>query len=261
MPMLPLRRLQPLQPATDQDLAELCKTLWRWQDCSYCSILQPCVGRDTCPWHRFGKLKGFFDFYKGLTRTYVPDFLEGSPALRSHEDVFNIAKVLGDRPQLALSQLMQTSFEQRDAASLPPITDQSRALAVAIRVVFMVEIHIPISTSSSTSPLCGQWTDRTSVSSYLTSVFSRSQRGHEAIAPLYDLEPGKTWDEILPLMSARKLKKIGTLKLLPTDDLAEHLLLDKAKGVVKVFHHFAFLKEHLHSSVSTVAVPGITSPV
>lgn len=258
MQMLPLR---PLQTATDENVAELCKTLWKWPDCSYCSILRPCIGRETCPWHRFGRLKGFFNFYKTLTSAYVPDFLEGSPALRSHEDVCNIAKVLGDCPQLALSQLMHTSFEQRDAASLPPITDQSRALALAIQVVFMVEIHVPISVSSSASPLFGQWRNRSSVLDYLMSVFSQRQRDHEAIAPTHDLEPGKMWEQILPLMSARKLKKIGSLKLLPTNDLAEHLALDRAKGVVKVFHHLAFLKEHLHSSVPTNTVPGDTSPV
>ena len=66
--------------------------------------------------------------------------------------------------------------------------------------------------------------------------------------PMYALEGGETWDKILSVLSARKLTRIASLQIVPTDDLAEHLWLDRAKGVVKVFHHLAFLKEHLHSS-------------
>lgn len=243
----------PLPSATDDDLRKLCRTLWGWPDCSYCNISQPCIARDTCPWRRFSRLKRFFDFYRSLTRVYVPDFLEGSPALRSHEDVCHVASILRDNSQSTISQLIQMSFAQRDAADLPPKTDQSRALNLATRVLFMVEIPQGNSPSPLIVPLPGQWPDSLSVLGYLMSTF-KAQSKIEMSAmnlPIYALEGGETWDKILSVLSARKLRSIASLQIVPTDNLAEHLWLDRAKGVVKVFHHLAFLKEHLHSSRTT----------
>jgi hypothetical protein len=44
---------------------------------------------------------------------------------------------------------------------------------------------------------------------------------------------------------ARKLKKHAGLSFRPTDDLRIHLKLNQRTGVVEIFHHTAFLKEHL----------------
>jgi hypothetical protein len=245
----------PLPPAIDDDLQNLCKTLWGWPDCSHCNIAQPCMVRDTCPWRRFRRLKRFFDFYRSLTGVYVPDFVEGSPALRSHEDVCHVARVLRDNPQSTISQLIQMSFAQRDAANLPPKTDQTRALNLATRVLFMVDIPLGSSHLPHTVPLLGQWPDSSSVLGYLMSTFKAQSRIEMSTmnVPMCALEGGETWDNILSVLSARKLKRIASLQIVPTDNLAEHLGLDKAKGIVKVFHHLAFLKEHLHSSRTTAS--------
>ena len=44
---------------------------------------------------------------------------------------------------------------------------------------------------------------------------------------------------------ARKLKKVAGLTFRGTDDLRNHFKLDHKTGVVEVFHHTSFLKEHL----------------
>jgi hypothetical protein len=46
-------------------------------------------------------------------------------------------------------------------------------------------------------------------------------------------------------ITARKLIKIAQLRLIPTEDLADHLRLDPQEGTVKLFHHTSFLKESL----------------
>lgn len=46
-------------------------------------------------------------------------------------------------------------------------------------------------------------------------------------------------------LTAKKLKKRAGLKFRPTDDLRSHLKLDRKNGVVEIYHHTAFLKEHL----------------
>jgi hypothetical protein len=46
-------------------------------------------------------------------------------------------------------------------------------------------------------------------------------------------------------LKARKLEKIAGLKFRATNDLRSHLKLDQKSGIVDIFHHTAFLKEHL----------------
>jgi hypothetical protein len=46
-------------------------------------------------------------------------------------------------------------------------------------------------------------------------------------------------------LKAKKLQKHAGLQFRSTDDLRSHLKLDDALGVVDLFHHTAFLKEHL----------------
>ncbi|KAH9207028.1 hypothetical protein DL95DRAFT_469065 [Leptodontidium sp. 2 PMI_412] len=46
-------------------------------------------------------------------------------------------------------------------------------------------------------------------------------------------------------LNAKKLKKRANITFRPTDDLRSHLKFDTRNGTVAIFHHTAFLKEHL----------------
>ena len=52
-------------------------------------------------------------------------------------------------------------------------------------------------------------------------------------------------DDIKAALMAKKLKKRAGLSFRPTDDLRDHLQLDRKTGSVEIYHHTAFLKEHL----------------
>ena len=51
--------------------------------------------------------------------------------------------------------------------------------------------------------------------------------------------------DVKAALMARKLKKRAGLRFRPTDDLRSHLQLDRKSGSVDIYHHTAFLKEHL----------------
>ncbi len=68
-------------------------------------------------------------------------------------------------------------------------------------------------------------------SEFITSVFPKTD--HPSI------------DQIKENLKATKLKKRARLRFEPTDDLRNHLRLDRKRAVVEIFHHTAFLKEHL----------------
>jgi len=46
-------------------------------------------------------------------------------------------------------------------------------------------------------------------------------------------------------LTAKKLKKRANLKFKPTDDLRNHLKLNNKTREVELYHHTAFLKEHI----------------
>jgi hypothetical protein len=52
-------------------------------------------------------------------------------------------------------------------------------------------------------------------------------------------------ENILPSLTAKRLKRVAGLRFVPTDNLRNHLRLDDEEGVVQIFHHTAFLKEQL----------------
>ncbi|KAL6716713.1 hypothetical protein ACLMJK_006281 [Lecanora helva] len=55
----------------------------------------------------------------------------------------------------------------------------------------------------------------------------------------------KMYMDIKPSLMARKLKKRIGMKVRPTNDLRSHLKIDRRTNTLEVFHHVAFLKEHL----------------
>lgn len=46
-------------------------------------------------------------------------------------------------------------------------------------------------------------------------------------------------------LKAKKPKKYAGLKIRPADDLRSHRRLDRRNAVVEIYHHTAFLREHL----------------
>ncbi len=51
--------------------------------------------------------------------------------------------------------------------------------------------------------------------------------------------------DIKRTLMAKKMKKRIGIKFQRTDDLRRHLKLDRKQNVLEIYHHTAFLKEHL----------------
>lgn len=54
-----------------------------------------------------------------------------------------------------------------------------------------------------------------------------------------------SYQNIKNSLTARRLKKRAGLQFQATNDLRNHLRLDRKRGIVQVFHHTAFIKEQL----------------
>ena len=65
------------------------------------------------------------------------------------------------------------------------------------------------------------------------------------IASIFPKTDHPSIDDIKDNLRATRLKKRAKLRFKPTNDLRNHLKLDRKRAVVEIFHHTAFLKEQL----------------
>ena len=238
IPKLPL---YPLAMTSEKELVELASALWGRSTCALCTNSHHCQHEEPYPSQRLQRLQRYFEFYKRLTASYEGNS-SGFPALRTHGDVLAVLKQLRINSTSPRSKLREALFEDiwKDRP-LPPLCDQDSAIDLVIKVTTMVNCSAP-----------GQ-----SLSLLEQGNYQIPWRGDvcfvgflENILPLTD-HPGlndtetKVYMDIKPSLMARKLKKRIGMKVRPTNDLRSHLKIDRRTNTLEVFHHVAFLKEHL----------------
>ncbi|KAF7940500.1 uncharacterized protein EAE98_000627 [Botrytis deweyae] len=218
----------PLGKVTTAHLQKLTEVLWSWYICTDCLAGKPCNSAD-CLWSRSIVLGPYFEFFKISTCNYTSNIASNqTPALVSYEELFKIMRELKSNPELPKADLLEKLFTDR-----PTRVDQERALNLAVRVVMMISC----SASRQSSVLLeygnqqARWDKNDTFSQFLNDAFPKVV--HPSI------------DEIKKNLQATKLKKHARLNFRPTDDLRNHLRLDRNAGTVEIFHHTAFLKEQL----------------
>ncbi|KAH0526798.1 hypothetical protein TsFJ059_010079 [Trichoderma semiorbis] len=233
----------PLKSITDAELQKLAQALWNWNICEACQNLEACANSG-CSWRRSARLERFFDFYRYVTSSYVPDLLPAStPALRNHEDVFDIIRLLQAHLDTKRSELTHEYFSKRDKP--PPPSDQHWAFNLAVQVMSMVKCSAENQPSSllELGTQAIQWHFDESLAEFLSRAFPQKDTGNLHI---HD-DSGEIRD-IKPALTARRLKKVAGLRFQGTDDLRNHLRMDVKRGVVEIYHYTSVLREHLAAS-------------
>lgn len=218
----------PLGKVTTAQLQALTKALWSWNICIDCQAGNACeIGN--CSWSRSTVLGRYFEFFKSSAYSYKCNLTSSqTPGISTYEDLFDIIKELRFNPELNKEELLEKIYTDRPARA-----DQERALNLAVQVAMMINCFA--SRQSSVLLEYGnqqaRWDKRDSFSRFLKDAFPKTV--HPEI------------DRIKQDLRATKLKKHAGLDFLPTNDLRNHLQLDRKAGVIEIFHHTAFLKEQL----------------
>ncbi|CAG9995977.1 unnamed protein product [Clonostachys byssicola] len=237
----------PLKNITDADLQKLTQTLWYWEICEACQNGETCRNSG-CSWKRSARLEHFFDYYKYVTSSYVPDLLPAStPALRNHEDVFDIIGLLRTYADTKRSKLTHHYFSKRDKP--PPSSDQHWAFNLAVQVMSMVKCSAENQPSGllelGTQPI--QWQYNESLAKFMSRAFPQKDTGnlhvYDGLGEIRDMKSA---------LSAKRLIKHAGLRFQGTDDLRNHLRMDVKKGVVEIYHYTSVLREHLMASQDTI---------
>jgi len=238
----------PLQFTADSDLQELGRCLWGWRLCGCCTGKSTCFDTQ-CSWSRAKRQGAFWARYKTLTATYVPELFTPRPALRSHGDLLDLIQLIQSQPHSTRERLIQHQFveQQTSNAEVPAISDQHRAVDLAASILFLVDCGITcehanlLEEGSSSLP----WRDTVSAHDFLLEAFPKR--------PSPSIASGKErvdWPGVAAAVSAKQLRKMLGIRLEATTVLRSHLLLDRERGVLKIFHCTAMLKEALLASGS-----------
>lgn len=169
---------------------------------------------------------------------YEPEIRLGEePALASHEDVFAIIRHLKNNPDTPRNTLEGQIFAGQHVAP----SERERAISLTVRVMIMVSCSPQRQSAGLLEHGINQvpWRSDLSFAEFMTSILPVTD--HPSIN---DEEAGSSLD-LKKELKAEKLKKNAGLEFRPTDDLRRHLKLDRDKGLVEIYHHTAFLKEHL----------------
>lgn len=238
----------PLADTSTNDLRNLVKTLWQWRLCQSCEAGAECE-QSLCPWTQCAeRLETFFQYYRETTVGYIPEFTSPVKALKTHHDLRAIIRDIKLSPQLQRHTISQLHFSQRAAAreetELPSQFEQDQAFNFAVRIMTMVnsssEDHVESALLESGS-MPVTWHRDTSFADFINAAF-----------PTQDttLQVTNNGDFInqstkLAKLTAKRLKRVAGLQLVPTDNLQNHLRLDARRNIVEIYHHTAVLKEHL----------------
>ncbi|KAK4445399.1 hypothetical protein QBC34DRAFT_306832 [Podospora aff. communis PSN243] len=251
----------PLQIVTTGDLKALCQALWNWELCDSCLDAAPkglphcgVASCNNCPWGlRAERLEPFFDFYRKATRPYVPDFFGANDqAIRNHQDLRDIISFIKRHgAEQSRQWCMHEYFTLRGAeeVSSVPDSDKTRAFELAARIMTMTSLScgngeksLPAEASWDVEDQQGDaprtWRDVDTLSSTMHDLFV------SRIHP--NLQPSDSQSSLIRQnLTAANLKKMAGLRIESTDSLHNHLDLNPTTGVVMIFHHTGFLREHL----------------
>ncbi|KAK0382497.1 hypothetical protein CLIM01_00154 [Colletotrichum limetticola] len=228
----------PLKAITTPQLDMLCEALWDWKPHVDNEIVD--ARRETT------KLGPYFQYYREITASYVsvafPPY--EIQALRSHDDLLDIIKLIKSNPEATRTDLTTTHFSGRQNGGKTVQKDENIAFNLAVGVILMISCSYerqPGRLGTST------WKDEQSVRELVSTMFPARERP--------DIVEAQRFSPIKSTLTATKLKRVARLSFQGTDDLRNHLRLDPETGVVELYHHTAFLKECLKASKDAQAEP------
>jgi hypothetical protein len=237
-----------LQKTTKYERIRLAQALWSWTD--VCGAEQTCRRR-FCPCWRLGYLDPYFQYYEQQCNSYEDATTESynQRTLQSHDDICNlieqVKRVDSSLTKVALLKHLRADKPESEAES-EPSSDEESAIDLVIRVSTMINTSSGEQESSALEHGFGRLSWRSSLSyhAFLAKLFPVSDHSSQ-------VSNKNSPESIFSQVKAKRMKRELGLKFQPTNDLSRHLKIDYHLNVLEIFHHTAFLKEHLRHTKNT----------
>ena len=169
-----------------------------------------------------------------------------TPALRSHADVLNCVQIIFDNPRISFNDYVANTCDPNGRWT--SVREKRHVARVATEVAFGINCTLKDLYSDNFidhGTHQAQWYGDMSFLSFIENAFQagapqvHTPESHARIAEVMGLKASlKAW----------KLTKRYGIKIRGTDNLLEHLVLDRKSMTLKVFHQVSFLRAHLAKS-------------
>ncbi|RDA95713.1 hypothetical protein CP533_1149 [Ophiocordyceps camponoti-saundersi (nom. inval.)] len=236
-----------LEDVQESLLPDLGQALWGWERCSACVTGEACRSR-ACPSQRLRKLQRYFQFYEGLTLTYVDGDSAANRAFETHHDLLRAATLLKSNPSITRADFCQ-AISDASRQEKPGSEELLRASTIAVQVLTMIDCS-PLYQSSillETGTFRVQWRDGVPFVQYLGHLFPVHSH------PIFSFADSNRFVDSLAELRAVNLMKHLDITFRPTHDIRNHLRLDRRQRVVEIYHHTSFIKEQLRATKDTEA--------
>ncbi|KAK1754020.1 hypothetical protein QBC47DRAFT_461995 [Echria macrotheca] len=245
---------RPLSSLSRAESKGLCQALWDWNrycpDCpdSSTNDLESICHKDDseCPWkRRFHAKRAFIEFYKKAAQRYPPlPFSRHAQVIHKHQDLFDIIAFLRRAdPNHSRSKCMDLYFDPVPSNDRETPICREKAFLLAARILTMIGVT-----------MYGEraWYMNESLNVVVTNSFPPD--------PLPIPIKDRRWIKIRDELTAYNLVTTAKLKIRPTDEVQNHLKLDK-QGNLFIFHHVGFIAECLRvDNDRRRTEPGYKSP-
>lgn len=234
----------PISKFNDDVGLQLGSLLWSWKLCDRCCHARekPCQSIE-CASTRFHRATRYFNLYHALLQDYDEASAKKTQVFMTHDDLFHAIKHLDKNPDTTRSDLR--SFIASSSVG-PEETGMMDATDLVVKVLAMLDCS-PISQGpSSIEKGCSgvSWKDDTPFRKYLQDAFPTQ---NHPVWSSFQID-----DEMLVEMKfalrAPKLKKVLRLEFRPTQNIRNHLRLDRRRNELQVFRFASFLKEYLKAT-------------
>lgn len=195
-------------------------------------------------WNKSKHLKAFFDHFKKIVVSYdAVETVTGHATLDSLDELFNALRVLKANPCLGRDALLRELFGNARQPAYEGIERQELALNTLMEVSFLINCAgQPQSLASlELGHYATPWSGNMTMSAFVDTSF-------RAIYSSTSEQKGGNMHEYEGQVTASMIQKQAGLTIQPTDNLRNHLRLDRRNNVLQVFHHAGYLKQQLRLS-------------
>lgn len=230
-----------------QDQLKIARALWSWQTCERCRSGKSCASLESCPASRLLRLEAYFRTLAG--RDLETDGKGTGIIFEDEAPLENLCQDLRSRTAVARHEVLRTLFDSTadvDSEPTGSTVEKEQILDVLVKLMFMVDCSgqsLETVQDLERASFRHAWRSKATMSQFFMAAF-----------PMHDhprvTEKGTA---IVDSLRARHLKQRAGLSFVPTNDLRNHLRLNRKTGEVQVFHQIAFLKEHLRLTLSEPA--------
>jgi hypothetical protein len=222
---------------------QLGQVLWYWKLCTGCLETRTCVA-DSCPARRVSRLQRYFQFYKAVVSTYADGSSAKDRVFKTHEDLWRAIRVLKSNPdttRAGFCRLLSTSEKAGLVETTWNQQDLLNASTLVVKLLTMIDSSALHRSSDrlETGYSRTHWKDDVPFSKYLEDLFPSENH------PVLSYPDSDMLIEMKSELRGTKLKKHLGIAFRPTQDIRNHLRLDRRLNVLEIYHHTAFLKEQM----------------